>query len=293
MSPISVREVLARAAGVLRRSGVDSARLDAEVLLAHVMRTSRTGLYMKSEGCLTDSQLNKFTELIDRRLQREPVSYLTGEKEFMSLEFRVTRDVLIPRPETEILVEWVIKKVEKLLLSNNNTIILDVGTGSGAIAVSLAKYVPLVKVWALDVSEKALALARENAQRMSVGHRIEFLCSDLLTGIPPGLKGGVDFIVANLPYIPSADIPHLQAEVKFEPVTALDGGGDGLDLYRRLIPQARDVLKTGGWLGMEMGISQTKALASLLPDSCWGGGVQVLKDYAGLDRFIVAGRKTS
>ncbi len=289
MTSLTVREALGKATAVLRSHGLETARLDAEVLLAFVLKTSRSRLYIDSEKILSGDDLTEFFSLVERRLNREPIAYITGEKEFMSLIFKVNRNVLIPRPETEIIVEWVIEKVNKLLLSPDNPIILDVGTGSGAIAISLARYLPQAEIWATDISAQALELARLNAKNMAVEDRITFLNSDLLTGIPARLKGKAHFVVANLPYIPKEEIPHLPAEVAgYEPHIALDGGGDGLDLYRKLIPQAREILAAGGWLCMEIGMSQTKTLASLLPASNWGEGIQVLKDYAGLDRFIVA-----
>jgi len=289
MTSLTAREALSKATAVLRSHGLETARLDAEVLLAFVLKTSRSRLYIDSEKVLSGNDLAEFFSLVDRRLNREPIAYITGEKEFMSLIFKVNRNVLIPRPETEILVEWVIEKVNKLLLLPDNPIILDVGTGSGAIAISLARYLPQAEIWATDISAQALELARLNAKNLAVEDRITFLNSDLLTGIPARLKGKAHFVVANLPYIPAEEIPHLPAEVAgYEPHIALDGGGDGLDLYRKLIPQAREILAAGGWLCMETGMSQTKTLASLLPASNWGEGIQVLKDYAGLDRFIVA-----
>jgi len=290
MASLTIKETLNKATADLRAKGLDTARLDAEILLSFTLKMSRAKLYIESEKTLSDLELRDYFSLIERRLNREPLAYITGEKEFMSLVFKVNRNVLIPRPETEILVEWVIEQVNKLLLSHDIPIILDVGTGSGAIAVSLAKYIPQAKVWATDISCPALELAHLNAKNLAVEDRITFVNSDLLTGIPAQLKGKVHFVVANLPYIPTDQIPGLQAEVaRFEPYIALDGGGDGLDLYRKLIPQSRDFLVDGGWLCMETGMSQTKTLASVLPASNWGeGNIQVLKDYAGLERFVVA-----
>ena len=283
----TVREALAEAAQVLRSSGIDSARLDAEVLLAFVLKVSRTDLYVKNDRVIPNNKLREFLAAVARRSRREPAAYITGEKEFMSLPFLVNRKVLIPRPETEVLVEWVIER------AGDSQVIVDVGTGSGAIAVSLATYLPKARVWAVDISDAALEVARENAARLGVRERIQFLNSSLLDGIPAGLDGKVDWIIANLPYIPTAEVSRLQPEVsQYEPHTALDGGGDGLDLYRKLVIRAYEVLTTGGWLCLEMGTGQTKGLTTLLPEERWGEGIQVLQDYAGLDRFIVIRKKT-
>jgi release factor glutamine methyltransferase len=290
---LTIGEALAGAAETLRSRGIDTARLDAEVLLAFVLNTSRLDLHVNSREVLPDGIWHGYNTLIERRAGREPVAYITGEKEFMSLAFYVDRNVLVPRPETEILVEWIIEKIrERPGFSTRRPVIMDVGTGSGSIAVSLAKYVSRAEVWAVDISEKALDTACRNARTHKVDDRISFLQSDLLTGIPAGLKGRVDFMAANLPYIPSREIPHLMAEVAgFEPYIALNGGGDGLDLYRKLIPQAREVLHTCGWLGMEVGAAQAEKLAPLLSERIWGESAVVLKDYTGVDRFVVVQKK--
>ncbi len=283
----TVREALAEAAEVLRSSGIETARLDAEVLLAFVLKVSRTDLYVRNDRVIPNNKLEEFFTAVTRRSCREPAAYITGEKEFMSLSFLVNRNVLIPRPETEVLVEWVIER------AGDSPVMVDVGTGSGAIAVSLARYLPGARVWAVDISGAALEVARENAARLGVGDRIKFLNSSLLDGIPAGLHGKVDWIIANLPYIPTAEVSRLQPEVsQYEPHTALDGGGDGLKLYRKLVIRAYEVLATGGWLCLEMGTGQTEGLTALLPEQRWGEGIQVLKDYAGLDRFIVIRKKT-
>ncbi len=286
---VTVREALAGAVDILRRRGIETPRLDAEVLLAFVLGTDRTELYINSDRIIDGSRLKQYFFLVERRAGREPVAYITGQKEFMSLIFHVNRDVLIPRPETEVLVEWIVENFKKLLIFHDFPIILDVGTGSGALAVSLAKYVPQARVWALDISEQALEVARGNARRNGVADRIVFVQSDLLAEVPTDLMGKTDLIVANLPYVPTKEIPALMPEITgYEPYKALDGGGDGLDLYRKLIPQAHRVLRPGGWLGMEMGEGQSAGLASLLPEDQWGEGVRVLKDYTGRDRFIIA-----
>lgn len=260
---------------------------DGEVLLRHVLNVDRTGLFREPDRLLTDRETDTLAQLLQRRLAGEPVAYLTGSREFMGLDFVVNPAVLIPRPETELLVEYIIKNLSPF---SGQPRLIDVGTGSGAIAVSLANYLKHAKVWAVDVSAAALEVARQNAARHQVGDSITFVSSNLLTGLPTHLYGQVDWVAANLPYIPDEDIPGLQQEVAaFEPHLALAGGPDGLDLYRQLLPQVAQTLKPGGHIIMEMGFDQGPALASLLTENIWSD-VQIIKDYAALDRFVTAKR---
>jgi len=299
---VKVREALARAGGYLKEKGIESPFLDAEVLLTHVLGLNRAGLYREAERTLTAAQEKVFGDLISRRSRREPVAYLTGSKEFMGLVFHVNRSVLIPRPETELLVETALAKqgdgsvvwdgVEKapVLLAGEDRplLIVDAGTGSGAIAVSLAVFLPLARVHATDCSAAALDVARRNAVACGVERRVMLYEGDLLEPLIscPSLPGEVDLIAANLPYIPSGDLPGLLPEVYlFEPLVALDGGADGLALMRRLVPVAAVLLKPGGWLLMEIGADQGEAAAALMPEPVWE--VQVHKDLAGRDRLIV------
>lgn len=263
--------------------------LDAEVLLRHVLKVDRIGLYTRPERLLSETELASYHNLLVRRAQGEPVAYLTGTREFMGLEFNVSSAVLIPRPETELLVEIVLNTLRPL---SGQACIVDVGTGSGAIAVSLAKYLPTAQIYALDISPAALAMAEQNAVQHGVAERVSFQQSNLLSALLTDIAGQVDWIVANLPYIPSADIPQLQLEVVgHEPKLALDGGSDGLVLYRELIPQASQMLKPGGQLIMEMGWDQGRELLSLLDGESWNNA-QIIKDYAGLDRFVRANWRT-
>ena len=263
--------------------------LDAEVLLRHVLQTDRTRPYRDSDKHISRQEQKDYRRLLERRAQGEPVAYLTGLREFMSLEFTVSPEVLIPRPETELLVETVLNDLRPF---SGQPCIVDVGTGSGAIAVSLAYYLPEAKVWAVDISPAALKVAGQNACNHGVVDRLAFLEGDLLSTLPDDLRGRLDWVAANLPYIPHGEIPVLQPEVaKYEPRLALDGGPDGLEPYRRLIPQAWKYLKPGGKLIMEMGWDQGQALAGILADRDWQA-VEIVKDYAGLDRFVRA-RKAS
>lgn len=255
--------------------------LDSEVLLSHVTGLDRAGLYRDAECDLPAQQEERFWELVGRRLLGEPVAYLTGRKEFMSLDFKVRPCVLIPRPETELLVETA------LGLLSPSPLVIDVGTGSGAIAVSLASFLPDSIVYATDCSGEALEVARDNAVRHGVDSRLRFYQGDLLeplVGIIPA--GGVDLITANLPYIPSGDLAGLPECVRqFEPGLALDGGFDGLEIYRRLIPEAAKLLKNGGLLLMEIGYEQARDMLESLKS---GWETDIVKDLAGLDRLVVA-----
>jgi len=277
----TIKEALRRAGQKLENSGADTPALDAGVLLGHVTGRSRAGLYRDWECVLTPEEEARFFALIARREAGEPVAYLTGCKEFMGLDFAVNRSVLIPRPETELLVETAIR------LAGPDFIIVDVGTGCGAIAVSLAVFLPGAVVYATDRSPEAVGVARQNAALHGVEQRVSFFRGDLLAPLAGlDLAGRVDLIAANLPYIATREINVLAPEVRlYEPLTALDGGADGLDLYRRLIPAAAGLLKPGGRLLMEIGCGQREAVAGILRPPLWE--TVFLQDLAGLDRLAV------
>jgi len=255
--------------------------LDSEVLLSHVTGLDRVGLYREWESALSLQKEKCFWELVERRCLGEPVAYLTCYKEFMGLDFKVSPAVLIPRPETELLVETA------LALLTPESLVVDVGAGSGAIAVSLASFLPGSIVYATDCSGEALEVARDNAARHGVGMRVSFYQGDLLAPLDGAVSAGVvDLIAANLPYIPSGDLAGLPRGVRlFEPRLALDGGSDGLELYKRLIPAASILLKNDGFLLLEIGCDQARDILELLKTS-WAA--DVVKDLAGLDRLVVA-----
>lgn len=280
---LTIGQALLRAGQQLKK-GTDagSPALDAEVLLSCVTGLDRAGLYRDREEILSGEMETSFFELLSRRLAGEPVAYLTGRKEFMGLVFAVGPSVLIPRPETELLVETALKELPA------SATVIDVGTGSGAIAVSLAFYRTDAVVYATDISPAALNTARSNAAGLGVGDRCFFYRGDLLEPFSAGAAvTRVDLIAANLPYIARDEYPGLPEEVRlFEPVLALDGGAGGLDLYRRLIPAAPQFLKEGGLLLLEIGCRQGQALRDLLNSPIWK--VTVLRDLAGLDRLVVA-----
>ena len=277
---MTLREMQVAMAGQL--SGTpelrENASRDADVLLMHALGVGRTELFIRPERLLAEAEIARIASLIDRRLAMEPVQYITGEQEFYGLPFRVTRATLIPRPETELLVEAVIARMP------STGRIVDVGTGSGAIAVSLAHALPEAAVEAVDISEAALEVARENAAANGV--TVRFRLGDLLAGVEPG----VDVVVSNPPYIPSGDRATMHPQVtEFEPSTALFAGEDGLEIYRRLIPQAWQTLRSGGLLAMEIGFGQEDGLRVLMTG--WDG-VEFLKDLQGIRRVVV-GTKSS
>lgn len=279
---VTLKSALKTAREKFNACGIISAALDAEVLLSHVTGLDRAALYSKLDRPLQNDEAAQFNNLISRRLSGEPVAYITGHKEFMGLDFFVSRAVLIPRPETEQLVG----KALKILPSS--PVVIDVGTGSGAIAVSIAFYNREALVYATDRCGEALEVARRNAVRHGVGDRIFLYQGDLLQPLKVCLEAGrADLVAANLPYIAANDLPRLPGEVRmFEPQLALNGGADGLEHYRRLVPEAATLLKRDGFLLMEIGWDQGRGAASLFDAQGWD--VKVLQDLAGHDRLVVA-----
>ena len=263
--------------GAARLAHLASARRDAEILLMRAAGIDRAFLLTHPEAPVTPGQFATYNQWIDRRAQHEPVQYITREQEFYGLSLRVTPDVLIPRPETEHLVEAALE----LLPHNAPVTIADVGTGSGAIAIAIAHALPLASVTALDTSTAALAVARHNAEHHHLAARIRFLESDLLDAVA---SETFDAIVSNPPYV--SDLEVLEPQVhNFEPHAALFAGRSGLDIYQRLIPQARQCLKPHGWLLMEIGHNQRDALASLLTG--WTS-IDFALDLQGIPRVAIA-----
>ncbi|NOJ97627.1 peptide chain release factor N(5)-glutamine methyltransferase [Corallococcus coralloides] len=254
----TIRRLLTWTTGYFEKRGVDAPRLTTEILLAHVLKTGRVRLYVDLDRPLSKDELAAFKALIERRLAGEPTNYLTGTKEFYNRPFKVDARVLIPRPETELLVEAVLHAVPRDAPSR----VLDVCTGSGCIAISVAAERPQATVLATDLSKDACALARENAQALGVSERVSVLEGDLFAPLPPDATFRV--VVSNPPYIDSGDIAGLSAEVRREPRLALDGGPDGLVALRRVIQGARRVLEPGGLLALEMGETQGSAVLELL-----------------------------
>lgn len=264
--------------------GVENPRLDAEVLLCAVLQCERIKLYMDFERPLTGAELAQYKNYVARRGQHEPLAYILGEKEFMRNSFKVTPATLVPRPETELLVESLIKAAQGLK-ADGDVKILDIGTGSGAIIVSLLDYLPNAKGVGVDISVDALIVAEENSRRIGVRERAGFVQSDLFSRIPADKK--FDIIVSNPPYIPAADIAGLAKDVQKEPIGALDGGADGLDFYRRIISESMDHMADEGILAFEVGINQAQVVAEL----CRKAGFKataIRKDYADIERMVFA-----
>ena len=254
-------------------------RADATLLLLHALQCSRAHLLAQPERMLLPDEERIYREHLHERADGRPIQYITGEQEFWGLPFSVTPDVLIPRPETEHLVEAAIER----LRAHPAPRIVDVGTGSGAIAVALAHALPQAQITALDISEAALSVAQKNAARHRVAERIRWLHSDLLNGV---LQENFDAVISNPPYIAKTERATLSSEVRdFEPSLALFAGPTGLEIYERLIPQARRVLLPGGWLLLEMGHTQQPAIEKLL-----AGWQQIafVPDLQGIPRVVVA-----
>lgn len=268
----------------------EAARRDAELLLLNTLDISRASLLANPARELAPQQLHTYNAAIARRLRHEPIQYITGTQEFYGLQLRVTPAVLIPRPETEHLVEAVLKHFQAYLPSSGNPIhIADIGTGSGAIAIALAAHLPQATVTALDLSAEALRIAEANAASHNLTSRIRFLRSDLLSALSPSERRlHFDAIVSNPPYVPLSDAPKLHPQVRdHEPASALFAGSDGLEIYRRLIPQAREALKSGGILALEIGHGQQDSLTDLL--ASWTD-LAFLDDLQGIPRVALARR---
>ena len=282
---MTLREALTRATRQLDASPdlrADAAR-DAALLLRHALGISHAAQLADPERALTPAQQAAFDVLVQRRLANEPIQYITGEQEFYGLALRVTREVLIPRPETEQLVEAVLAELD----AKQPLRILDVGTGSGAIAIALAHHLPHARVTAVDLSAAALEVAASNAVRHALAGRIRFIESDLLDALLPD-ELHLDVIVSNPPYVPTADRASLHPQVReHEPAAALFAGPDGLDVYRRLIPQARAALRPNGLLALEIGHGQKEAVTALL--SGWDE-LRFLDDLQQIPRIALARR---
>lgn len=283
----TVARVLTWATDDFRRRGLDSPRLDAELLLAHVLAVERVRLIIDSARALAPRELTAFRELIQRRRRAEPVAYILGVREFFGLCFRVDPRVLVPRPDTETLVEVALKRTEDAYLHGEA---LDLCTGSGCVALAFGARRPTWFVTGSDISPGAIAVARENAARLGGVRNARFLVSDTDAAFPTGAR--FDLVTANPPYIPSGDIAALGPDVRdHEPRLALDGGGDGLDVVRRVIEAAHQRLKPDGLVALEVGHDQAARAAALLEGAGFTD-VERTKDYGGIER-VVSGRRRS
>jgi release factor glutamine methyltransferase len=282
---MTLRQAITNAAAELAANPhlSEHAHRDAELLLLHTLQISRVTLIAHPDRDLSPDQHALYQIAINRRLQLEPIQYITGEQEFYGLRLHVTPAVLIPRPETEHLVEAVLK----LLPANQPVKLVDIGTGSGAIAIALAVHLPLAEITALDLSSEALPIAERNAREHDVANRIHFLQSDLLAAVKSNGET-FDAVLSNPPYIPESDRPTLHPQVRdHEPATALFAGETGLDIYRRLIPEAASALKPNGILALEIGHGQQKPLTHLLAG--WND-VTFVNDLQQIPRVALARR---
>jgi release factor glutamine methyltransferase len=317
----TILETLRWTADYFRTKGVPEPRASAEILLAHTLGLSRLDLYLRYDQPLNPGELSRFKALMLRRREGEPVAYLTGHREFWSLDIRVTPAVLIPRPETETLVAAALEAAMSVgpglkpapAIEENISLYdiapketppktenpkpktaplwgAEVGVGSGAVVIALAKELPSMVWVGLDRSEAALAVARDNARRHAVLHRVHFLQGDLLTGLKPAPAFAL--LVANLPYVPRAEWERLPREIKaFEPPGALLGGEDGLDLIRPLIRQAQQYVKTGGWVLLEVGDQQAPQVTALVEKTGAYDRIETIKDFSGMERVVRARRR--
>ncbi|MBQ1867405.1 peptide chain release factor N(5)-glutamine methyltransferase [Selenomonas sp.] len=269
------------------QKGVESPRLDAEVLLSHLLKKQRIYLYVHFDEPLQAEELAAYREMIKKRVAHVPVAYILGEKEFMGLTFQVTADTLVPRPDTEILVQAAVDALKGMPPEAHR--FADIGTGSGAICLSVLHFTENTEADTVDISPGARAVAEQNAAALGLTERITFHTGDLLEPIKDKTYTA---ILSNPPYIPQADIETLAPEVRCkEPMTALCGGADGLDFYRRLCAEAPAMLEAGGFMAFEVGIHQAEAVANLAQEHPLIERTEIIKDYAGIDRVVVAWRK--
>lgn len=282
---------------LLKAADIDAPALEAGAILCHVLNVSRSFLYSHDDHSLTEEEYSTYTTYIDERIKGKPLQYITGHQEFMSLDFKVTTDVLIPRHDTEVLVEAVIKYVKDRGLKKAR--ILDIGTGSGCIAVSLAHYIEDCKVLAMDISQGALHVAKANAKKCGVDERVFFKQGNIFDGIHNVLKEytfiegffskegtSFDVIVSNPPYIPEWEIDTLHTQVKdHEPGSSLNGGEDGLDFYRFITREAVHFLKPHSLLAYEVGYDQAKSVLGLMEENFYD--LKTIKDLSGIDRVVM------
>lgn len=276
-----LKQALTAAIDTLTANAVGSPRMNAETLLMFVLDSDRAYLYAHPECELTADEQARYNDAIAERSTGKPAQYITGHQEFWGMDLIVSPAVLIPRPETEHVVETVLELARAMQAPR----IIDVGTGSGCIALALAAELPWARVEAVDISPAALEVARANAHRLQLDHRVIFSQRDLLAEVSPT---AYDFIVSNPPYVPESEPEKAQREVReFEPKVAVFAGESGLEVYRRLVPQAREALKPGGWLVVEIGYSLAAAVHELVKD--WAE-VRVIPDLQGIPRVVAARR---
>jgi release factor glutamine methyltransferase len=269
----------------LRKHNIEWPHLEAEVLLAYTLKLKRIELYTNHERILAQSELDLFKSYLQRRIEKEPIAYITNNQPFMSLDFYVDPSVMIPRPETELLVELIVDQLKPEAANGNNYLLADIGTGSGCIAVSLAKYLPNIKVTGIDASAEAIVIAHKNAVRHNVEERCEFKVGNLFEP----LQEKVDIIISNPPYIKRKQIGQLAKDVRiWEPRKALDGGPEGLDQISKLLESAPDHLTADGQIFIEIGYDQGEAVRQLAGKTGHYEDISIKKDLNKKDRILYA-----
>jgi release factor glutamine methyltransferase len=289
-SEFSVQETLRQGVRYLEENGIDEAKLLAERLLQGLLECRRYELYVDRDRTLTTEQFSRYQSFLGRRVEGIPAQYILGKAEFMDFTFSVNPSVLIPRPETEILVEKIVERYRPSVPAGGSLKILEIGTGSGNIAVSLASYLIKASLCAVDISDEALETARLNAMRNEVAHRIRFLRSDLFSAVPTGSL--YDAVVSNPPYLSEKQIQEVPREVSFEPRSALFGGPEGTEVIEKIAADAGARLAEGGRLYMEIGAGQAARVGGIL-NRCGWGRIAVHRDYQGIDRVVEAQWKNS
>jgi len=287
MQDWTIQKLLNWTVDYFTEKGLDCPRLSAELLLSHVLETKRIELYTQFDQPVAKQQLDKLHDLVKRAGQHEPIAYLIGKTEFYSMELFITRDCLIPRPETELLVE---RAIEFLRTRTPPQSVCDLCTGSGCIAAAIAKNVPQAAITATDISDAALEIAARNIEKYGLSDRVKLLCGDLFDPVMPELDTGkLDLIVCNPPYVSSFEFERLDRNVKdYEPKKALAGGVDGLDVYRRIVENADKFLKSGGAIMLEIGYRQGQAVRELLEQTGYLTDITIEKDHHDNDRIATA-----
>ena len=281
-----LREALQSATQTLRKAGIDDASVEAELLLGHILGISKTQLYTEPEKSLTSAETEHLYHFVQRRLDHEPAAYILGHCEFYGIDFCIDCHTFIPRPETELLVEKAVELAQRISQPGKRITIADVGTGCGAIAISLALALPQSKIYATDISASALQVAGMNCQRHAVSSQVELLQGNLLEP----LSQPVDMIVANLPYIKSCEFRDLSPEVRnFEPTTALAGGEDGLDKIQQILEQMPGKLNYGGCFLLEIGQGQGRVVTSLIKSYFPQASIELISDLGGIERVVKVG----
>lgn len=278
---MTIKEILNQGIIMLKNEGIESPKNKARIILEYTLKKTREYIIIYDNKMITPKQRDEYIKNIKKVIRGVPIQYITGIQEFMKLKFFVTKDVLIPQPDTEILVEEVIKIAKNM----KKPAILDLCTGSGAIAISIAKYIPNLNIIATDISSKALEIAKQNAKFNGVKQNIEFIESDLFAKLK---DKKFDIIVSNPPYIPTNDIKTLPKDVQFEPIIALDGGLDGLNFYNKIINASDDFLRKNGYLCLEIGYNQKESIRKIISNDKKIKDAYFKKDLCKNDRVVIA-----